>query len=440
MGEYAVIKIKEKTLCFFKNYANKEVLKYFYSDEDLNIEENWKYDVNDIEEEPHTRYIYKSTVKRVIERLDSMGFSLKNFEKKFNEIGYESIDYHPFLLHNKKYDYNDDLDAVSRERFDKNITFQKIKNSINKFIKYELEKGNINKYKKDINYLKLSTESDKIIYYSLISDDYDTYYGINTKIIEIPFVFRTLLEYCDIDDEIVFDFTDFQYWSEESVKSAINLEDSIEKTIILVEGKTDKSIIEFALKNIYPNLFDLYYIMDFEYEDIKRNGGSSFVEMNIKTFICSKLKTKFIALFDNDAEGVATKSRLLDLISNIPNNIKIMTYPNIIEFESYPTIFPNGKIVNENINGKACSIELYLPDFLLKENETFYPIEWEARKEIKTNNEKYYSYQGVINSKKRINDNFEKMKKSIEESSTSFVETDWKKMKKLIDEIVFAFK
>ena len=62
-------------------------------------------------------------------------------------------------------------------------------------------------------------------------------------------------------------------------------------------------------------------------------------------------------------------------------------------FHKYPTIAPNGKIVPDDINKKAASIELYLPDSIIKTGGNYYPIEWGIEKtntEIKIMLKKHY--------------------------------------------------
>ena len=71
-----------------------------------------------------------------------------------------------------------------------------------------------------------------------------------------------------------------------------------------------------------------------------------------------------------------------------------------------------------NIIKKACSIELYLPDDLIKQNNQYYPIEWEARKEVKNENgNTEYLYQGIISHKNDIKDGFHTLKRDIESGS-----------------------
>lgn len=94
----------------------------------------------------------------------------------------------------------------------------------------------------------------------------------------------------------------------------------------------------------------------------------------------------------------------------------------------------------DNINKKACSIELYLPDCIIKENGKYFPIEWEARKKIKkSDGNEEALYQGVISQKDDIKKKFHELRKTIEKGEKSFVAEEWARMKKLLDIIIFAF-
>lgn len=158
------------------------------------------------------------------------------------------------------------------------------------------------------------------------------------------------------------------------------------------------------MTNLYPHLSDLFYFMDFEdTKGGKRDGGTSFVIKNLKTFYFSKIKANFIAIFDNDAEGYDSRCALIREIKDWPNNFRILLYPDLQFFHKYPTISPNGKIIEDNIINKACSIELYLPDSIIKDGASYYPIEWESRKIVrKENGETEALYQGVISQKDNL--------------------------------------
>lgn len=438
MSEYAEITIKNLSLIWFRNYLDDDIVSLFFSGEDLIVTPNCKFDLEDKNSDENTQYAYRTTVKKAKERLDARGFSLSDLEKNFNEKLYQVIDYSNYL-YSLGIDF-DEHEVKSRERIHKKVTFKKWKNAMNKIISYELENGNL-RWHETTPQINLSTECDKIIYYSLKDTDVESFYGLYTEFIHIAYIFRLILEICDCDDEIILDFTYLQYWAEDCIPKALSATDNVEKTIVLVEGTSDKDILEFSMRKIYPNLSDLFYFMDFDdASGAKRDGGTSYVIKNLKTFYFSKLKAKFIAIFDNDAEGYLSKCTLLNEIKCWPDNFRILLYPEIKMFYKYPTLAPNGTITKDNINRKACSIELYLPDRLIKANDEYFPIEWEARKKMKlANGCEEALYQGVISQKNEIKERFHELRKAIENGQKTFIQEEWTRMKQLLDTIIFAF-
>ena len=318
---------------------------------------------------------------------------------------------------------------------------RKWKNSLDKIIKHELADGNIYHFdKSDAKVIGINTECDKIIYYSLKDADNESYYGLKTEVIDIAYIIRLILESCEPEDEIILDFTYIGDWADDCIPKALMATENEEKTIVLVEGTSDKDILEFAMSSIYPHLSDLFYFMDFDDgHGGKRDGGTSYIIKNLKAFYFSKLKSKFIAIFDNDAEGFQSKCILENEIKKWTDNFRLLLYPQDSLFKSYPTILPNGSICNDDINKKACSIELYLPDSLIKENDDYLPIEWESRKTIKHDKNEEYLYQGVISHKDEIKKRFITMRNGIIAGNQLFVEKDWERIKKILDTIVFAF-
>ena len=207
------------------------------------------------------------------------------------------------------------------------------------------------------------------------------------------------------------------------------------KIIVLVGGTSDKSILEYSLAKIFPHLTDIFYFMDFEYANsLKRQGGVDSIVNSIKSFAMSRLDAKFIALFDNDTVGRFSREKVVFDMKTIPDNIKILSYPDLKQFKKYPTISTNGKIVLDNINGRACSIELYLPDkLLLDKTGKLSPIEWESRITSKIGTTTKQSYQGVISNKDSIK------KKFVSYKSIPFVSNDWEKMRMLLESFLFVF-
>lgn len=435
MSEYVDISIKKLSLYCFRNYLDSSIVSLFFSKDDLVVIPKC---TEDLEDEDDNEYMYKTTVLKAKERFDALGYGIDNFEKLFNANMLQAIDYSAFLHHlNVDYDAYEETALI---RIKKYVSFKKWKNAMNKIITYELENGNI-RGTETFSDIRISTECEKVIFYSLKDDWKDSFYSMCSECIPEAYVFRLILESCANDDEIILNFTNLQYWAEDCIPKAKVAAGDIEKIIVLVEGTSDKNILEYSMKKLYPHLSDLFYFMDFEDGyGVKREGGTSFIIKNLKTFYFSKINSKFIAIFDNDAEGYQSKCTLLSDIKKWPDNFRILLYPEINVFRVYPTLAPNGAIMVDDINKKACSIELYLPDSLIKENGKFYPIEWESRQRIKTvdGNEECL-YQGVISQKDDIKKRFYKMRNSIENGKIPFAAEEWDRMKKLLDIIVFAF-
>lgn len=443
MSECAVLKIRNLDLFEFGNYLQGDIVRLFFSKKDYTCIPQYYDDPRDEDAEPYTKHVYKTTVERVKQRLDALGYSLFQFEKEFERLKNEALYYDAFLSH--LHVDSDLFEDKAKGRFEKYVSFKKWCNSMNKIVTYELAQGKIWTHSNDnIEDIGISTECDKVIYYSLKKDNNEAFYGIKLEQIHPGYVVRLVLESCTPSDEIELDFSNLDNWAEDCIPKAIAASEIDEKIIVLVEGTSDKSILEFALEKFYPHLSDLFYFMDFEEENAtngkkhKRDGGTSFLIKNLHLFFYSRLKARFIAIFDNDAEGYKSWCELDDA-RKWPDNFRILQYPDNTLFTSYPTILPNGTICDDNITKKACSIELYLPNSIIQDNNTYYPIEWESRIKINHNNTSDYKYQGVISQKDRIKKEVFELIADIKENNAAFVESDWERTKQIIDSIVFAF-
>ena len=440
MSEYAILKIRNLDLYEFRNYLQSDIVRLFFTRKDYTCIPQHYDDPSDEDAEPYTQHIYKTTVERAKQRLDALGYSIKNFEKIFERTVHEALYYDSFLSH--LHVHYSLFEEKANVRIEKYVSFKKWQNSISKIIKYELENGSIWSHSNEtLNDVGITTECDKVIYYSLKDDYRKSFYGIDPDVIQLAFIFRLILENCAPSDKIELDFSNFDGWAENSIPLAIAATEIEEKIIVLVEGTSDKSILEFALEEMYPHLSDLFYFMDYTDEKgnkNKREGGTSFLIKSMDLFFFSRLKAKFIAIFDNDAEGYRSKCALENK-RNWPDNFRILQYPNDLLFRSYPTILPNGTICNDDITKKACSIELYLPDSIIQENGTYYPIEWESRLKINNKGKDEYKYQGVISQKDSIKRNVFDLINRIKTKRYSFEESEWSRIKLILETIVFAF-
>ena len=167
--------------------------------------------------------------------------------------------------------------------------------------------------------------------------------------------------------------------------------------LILTEGKSDTRILSAAILNMYPEYSDLYQFIDFG--EFSISGGASMLTKMVKTFAGVRMDQPLLALFDNDAAGLAEKHHL-DRIGTLPSNIKTMALPDIELAKRYPTIGPEGNR-HMDVNGTASSIELFLGKAALTDKSgQFHPIRWTGW------NKQIERYQGSLEYKDAVTTRF----------------------------------
>ena len=132
--------------------------------------------------------------------------------------------------------------------------------------------------------------------------------------------------------------------------------------IILTEGITDIKTLKKALHVIYPKLESNVRFLDTSFRP--ETNAAAVVKM-IKSFVAAGINNRILAILDNDA---AASEAMTKLPCDLPNNIKVIQYPELDLMTSYPTIGPQGEI-NMNINGLAGSIEMYMGKDILTGND-----------------------------------------------------------------------
>lgn len=436
MGVDVSLKVKNLTLLYWKSFFDEKTLRIFFDPSDLQIKDNVKYDEEDNNNYPHKEYKYVTSVGKVVDRLNSIGYTLKKVEKIFNDKKCDILDYFTF---NKDYE-------KLKQKIDRNVTFKKWANSVKKYSSFllennediywfwELDKHNLPQT------LIAKTFCDKIVYNSLQYYDSESFFGCLYEEFDPINTIRIILEFCNKTDNIEVDITEMVGFTYNSIED-MKISENIEKIIVLVEGTSDKDILEFGLKHIYPHLYNLYYFMSFEYTNgKKREGGADAISKNVKTFIASKIKSRFVAIFDNDTIGFQARNNLQEEIKIVPENFRITNYPDLKSFKKYPTIAPNKKIVLDNINKRAASIELYLPKFCLCDKSgNLYPVYWKSLIERKIGQAEYCDYQGEIKYKDKIKEKFFSFKADIENGKKTFNVDEWLNIKEILDHIIKIF-
>jgi len=223
------------------------------------------------------------------------------------------------------------------------------------------------------------------------------------------------------DNEIVeYDLTDIINggWVEKSQIKHIDFE----KIIILTEGKSDVEFISISIQKLFPHLKDYYHFIDFN--EYKVESSASALVKLITSFTAANVKHPIIALFDNDTAGVKEMKKLTSM--TVPPNIKFLKYPDIALAKNYPTVGPTGK-KKMNVNGYACSIEMYFGVDVLTRNNELIPIQWKGFEE------KEKKYQGEIADKNYVQESF---RKKLQQTTM----TESKEITELLNGIFNAYK
>ena len=208
-----------------------------------------------------------------------------------------------------------------------------------------------------------------------------------------------------------------------------NLCEAPEKTIILTEGSTDKEILEATLEALHPELSIYYSFLDFHTLNVP--GGTSALVNTLKTFISAGVRNRVIAVFDNDT-AANDALRALEK-AYLPKNIKVIELPHLDIARDYPTIGPQGT-VNLDINGLACSIELYFGrDVLTDKHGNLTPIQWTGY------NQGLKQYQGEVINKASLQEKYMAIVKGCIENSEINPDHDWAPMKSIFREVFNAF-
>ncbi len=407
---------------------------------------------------------YLSTVEEIKKRLDIMGYSIENAEKKFQDgiehfVKKEKNSLSDSEIENCRKLTLDLWIQSIKEIFDQNIDRhnleEKIKTSdadLQFSISFLLDQPDFECIAGMQSFNEVTEEMEKVQASSILMTLRGYLWGFAIE--ETPpsyeenqrsdfdynhpfFVLRLALEHLNKDYEILLDcnyfieneigFHDAEFLNDQDLFERYT---KFEKIIVLCEGTTDGWLIEKTLQTHYPYLCPYYYFMDFNKFNVQ--GGASSLVSFAKAFAGAGIRNRILVIVDNDAAGTQAEQALLSL--KLPSNFHILKLPHLSMAENYPAHnVPDGNIVNCNINGLACSIELYLGrDILTDQNGQLIPIQWNAF------NPKTKSYQGEITNKAQIQEKYSELMDKLERNSQPS-DHDWEPMELLLKSMSRAF-
>jgi hypothetical protein len=200
--------------------------------------------------------------------------------------------------------------------------------------------------------------------------------------------------------------------------------------VVLTEGATDKFVLESAFRVLRPELVEYVSFMDFA--AFKVEGGASFLVNMVRSFAGAGIRDRIVAIFDNDTAGCSALAALSK--QKLPENIKVMRYPDIELARKYPTHGPSGEVVMD-VNGTGASIELYLGrDVLAQPDGILAPVQWRALDPTMKR------YQGEVVNKRECMARFSEKISRLDRSDEPPVYSEWSELRVIVDAICLAFE
>jgi HEPN/Toprim N-terminal domain 1 len=248
---------------------------------------------------------------------------------------------------------------------------------------------------------------------------------------------RAALEIVGTEGELSYDLTEpiehecFNASEDFCVSARWRMSDdpTIQKVVVLTEGKSDIRVLEGSLRLLYPHLANYYSFMDFEVAKVP--GSASELVKTVKAFIGAGISNRIVAFFDNDTAARSAMRVLNDI--KLPENVRILQYPDIQIATNYPTLGPQGTVIM-NVNRLAGSLELYLGlDVLQSDNGSLTPIQWRGYDEA------LKQYQGEVLNKGNLQAKFEAYLQLCHQDKSMIEKFDWSGIQAILGELRTAF-
>lgn len=348
------------------------------------------------------KHVLRAEAGIILERLNVLGYTDFKMRQEFDSFKEEMIDDLTFHIQE---DYTDVDSYLKERRFWKRYQLDDFFKAMGKLVSKSRYKN------RGVPVGKVYTNINNY----LMEHDFDLFGAL--PFYDDLFSIRAFLTVVDPKTELVVDYTELHDASilrDDDIETIVGIKDRI---IILTEGSSDIAVLKPSLELLYPHLFEHYSFFDFE--SFNSQGGSGNLINMIKSFAGAGINNKIIALFDSDTAAAARESQanLKDL--SLPNHIKILNCPHLKFAENYPTLGPTGSH-SMNINGLACSIELYLGEDILKDSKgEFFDIHWKGY------SSKMKTYQGEISFKREIQEDFLKKIDDSKSDPSRLTKGDW---------------
>jgi hypothetical protein len=343
-------------------------------------------------------HAYQVPVPRLIERLEIMGFTIPSVQRdlerclkaELRELD-RRIEVQSDPDHGSIPGYLRELQQ--RRRLFQNFTLERWSGTIRRLrTSGMLHRYGVPKPYKGLNPLQR---------YILNTDEDWEWHEFGFPTTDLRYLMRALLLCAYAHERVLLDLSELEIAGYidgdeqpvvEATAEAIRLGRVCEKILVLTEGRTDTRILAKSLNVLYPHVADMYSFLD--HEAFHFGGGTGNLASLVKGLAGVGIGNRVIAVFDNDTAGTIQAEEVRKL--NLPENFRILTLPDLKFARRYPTLGPNGALPTD-INGRACSIELYLgTGALTGEDGTLVPVQWKGYES------KLQRYQGELIDEKGV--------------------------------------
>ena len=234
---------------------------------------------------------------------------------------------------------------------------------------------------------------------------------------------RAVLDRCPDADSVTLDVSDLLdggYIDRDWVVHGDTEEGIAARTVVVLEGPTDREVIRESLDKLVPQISHLFQVLDAS--EWIEDGGCRHVRRCIGILAGIRGIVPVVALLDNDAEG---RNVVKEMEGKCPRNVVVGTLPDTELGESWPTIGPGGE-QEENVNGRAMSIEMYMGEENLKRKGKKKRIRWSSYVN------RIGEYQGAIDGKEETQQKFNKAINGKEPLSSSM----FADMRKVLEHLI----
>lgn len=434
MEIYNELLINGRPICTFE-YLVDELLDLFNEQDNKifkrRLSERSKYTWGHLFEEPYKEedreevaYTFEAEATKLLKCLSIKGFTIEKSKKAYESARKKKIiELNEKLVEFAQNPYNlnpvqlkESLDSIKKEvttvtRNEYTILMKNLKKEIEK-----IRKGIDFDLRESPYFELIDIDSHKSVFD--FDEDGDGFYS-----------FLVIIFTASIGLPIQLDYTEAQgsgWFDDKSILETIA--ENRQKILILTEGSTDSKLLALTFELLFPEYLDYYSFLDFD--DFKSPGGAPMLTNTLKSLMSAGISNRVIGLYDNDA--VASDSLRLLPKNKIPNNFKVMQLPTLDFAKNYPTLGPEG-IRKMDINGKACSLELFFGKDIISEGNKYIPIQWKGYQEsIKI-------YQGEILHKTKLQELYKQKVSACLKDRTTISEYDWSAMSDLFETIFNTF-